>query len=154
MSKPVKPADVYVNNGWYLNLPVPGVGTNGLFETLAGLNKSTGVVEVVDAGTNRKYKFNDQIIDFGEITLTRPYNGTAADRALEVCVQTMIETGLKLEGVTAIKMHWGKEVFAFVFEGFAFSAMQMPDMDVAGTEKYTVTYTAHCDNWYILPVGK
>lgn len=152
MSKPQKPQDVYVTNGWYLNIPVPGIMADGLFETLEGMSKSSGVVEVVDAGTNRKYKFTDQLTDYGEMTLTRPYNGSAADRAMEALVTTMIENGIKVP-VSAVKMHQGKEVFTILFEGFSFSAANYPTFDVAGTEKFNVSYTAHCDGWTILPVG-
>ena len=152
MAKPQKPQDIYVTNGWYLNIPVPGIMADGLFETLEGMSKSSGVVEVVDAGTNRKYKFTDQLTDYGEMTLTRPYNGSAADRAMEALVTTMIENGIKVP-VSAVKMHQGKEVFTILFEGFSFSAANYPTFDVAGTEKFTVSYTAHCDGWTILPVG-
>lgn len=152
MAKPQKPQDIYVTNGWYLNIPVPGIMADGLFETLEGMGKSSGVVEVVDAGTNRKYKFTDQLTDYGEMTLTRPYNGSTADRAMEVLVTTMIENGIKVP-VSAVKMHQGKEVFTILFEGFSFSAANYPTFDVAGTEKFTVSYTAHCDGWTILPAG-
>ena len=152
MAKPQKPQDIYVTNGWYLNIPIPGIMADGLFETLEGMGKSSGVVEVVDAGTNRKYKFTDQLTDYGEMTLTRPYNGSAADRAMEALVTTMIENGIKVP-VSAIKMHQGKEVFTILFEGFSFSAANYPTFDVAGTEKFTVSYTAHCDGWTILPAG-
>lgn len=152
MAKPQKPQDVYVVNGWYLNIPVPGIMSDGLFETLEGMSKSSGTVEVVDSGTNRKYKFTDQLTDYGEMTLTRPYNGSAADRAMEVLVNTMIENGLKLP-VTAVKMHQGQEVLTIIFEGFAFSAANYPTFDVGGSDKFTVSYTAHCDGWTILPAG-
>ena len=152
MAKPQKPQDVYVTNGWYLNIPVPGIMADGLFETLEGMSQSSGVVEVVDAGTNRKYKFTDQLTDYGEMTLTRPYNGSTADRAMEVLVTTMIENGIKVP-VSAVKMHQGKEVFTILFEGFSFSAANYPTFDVAGTEKFIVSYTAHCDGWTILPAG-
>lgn len=152
MAKPQKPQDVYVVNGWYLNIPVPGILSDGLFETLEGMSKSSGTVEVVDAGTNRKYKFTDQLTDYGEMTLTRPYNGSAADRAMEVLVNTMIENGLKVP-VTAVKMHQGQEVLTIIFEGFAFSAAAYPTFDVGGSDKFIVSYTAHCDGWTILPAG-
>lgn len=152
MAKPQKPQDIYVTNGWYLNIPVTGIMADGLFETLEGMSKSSGVVEVVDAGTNRKYKFTDQLTDYGEMTLTRPYNGSTADRAMEALVTTMIENGIKVP-VSAVKMHQGKEVFTILFEGFSFSAANYPTFDVAGTEKFTVSYTAHCDGWTILPAG-
>jgi hypothetical protein len=152
MAKPQKPQDVYVVNGWYLNIPVPGIMSDGMFETLEGMSKSSGTVEVVDAGTNRKYKFTDQLTVYGEMTLTRPYNGSAADRAMEVLVNTMIENGIKVP-VTAVKMHQGQEVLTIIFEGFAFSAANYPTFDVGGSDKFTVSYTAHCDGWTILPAG-
>lgn len=153
MARPQKPQDVYVNNGWYLNIPIEGIQSDGLFETLSGMGMQSGVVEVVDAGTNIKYKFSDQMVDFTNMTLTRSYNGSAADRAMETLVKTMIQTGLKLP-VTAVKMHHGKEVLTIVFEGFSFSEANYPDFDVAGTDKFTVSYAAHCDGWTVLPVGE
>lgn len=151
MARPQKPQDVYVVNGWYLEIPVPGIMSDGLFETLEGLGKQSGVVEVVDAGTNRKFKFTDQLTDFSDMTLTRPYNGTAADRAMEVLVTTMIETGVKVP-VTAVKLHQGQEVFRVLFEGFAFSAANYPTFDVGGSDKFVVSYTAHCDGCEIVPL--
>ena len=152
MAKPQRPQDVYVVNGWYLNIPVAGINSDGIFETLEGMKKGSGIVEVVDAGTNRKHKFNDQIVDYGDMTLTRAYNGSPADRAMETLVNVMIENGLKLP-VTAVKMHHGKEVMTIVFEGFAFNEVNYPTMDTGGTDKFTVSYTAHCDSWTIIPVG-
>lgn len=150
MAKPQRPQDVYVTNGWYLTIPMAGIQSDGLFETLEGVGKSSGVVEVVDAGTNRKYKFTDQLTDFSEMTLTRPYNGSTADSAMEALVTTMIETGLKLP-VTATKLHHGQPVFTIAFEGFHISAVSYPSFDVAGQDKFTVSYTAHCDGWTIIP---
>ena len=152
MAKPQKPQDAYVANGWYLNIPVAGIMQNGLFETLEGMGMQSGEVQIVDAGTNRKYKFTDQLVDFTDMTLTRTYNGSSVDRAMEALVKTMIDEGLKLP-VTAVKMHHGKEVFTIMFEGFAFKEVRYPTMDVGSSEKFTVTYSAHCDGWDIVPVG-
>jgi hypothetical protein len=150
--KPQKPQDVYVANGWYLNIPVPGIMSDAIFETLEGMQKQSGTVETVDAGTNRKYKFSTQLTDYGEMTLTRSYQGNATDRALEVLVNQMIENGLKLP-VQAVKMHNGKEVFTIVFEGFRFLSANYPTFDIASEEKFTVSYGATCDGWDIIPVG-
>lgn len=152
MAKMQKPQDAYVVNGWYLNLPVPGILSEGLFETLEGMGKSSGNVEMVDAGSNHVYNFTDQLTRYNEMTLTRTYQGNATDRAMEALVSTMIETGLKLPA-TAVKMHHGNEVFTIVFEGFRFTAVKMPTLDVAGSDKFTVSYTAMCDGWEIVPVG-
>ena len=137
---------------WYLNIPVPGIMGDAIFETLEGMQKQSGTVETVDAGTNRKYKFSTQLTDYGEMTLTRSYQGNATDRALEVLVNQMIENGLKLP-VQAVKMHNGKEVFTIVFEGFRFLSANYPTFDIASEEKFTVSYGATCDGWDIIPVG-
>jgi hypothetical protein len=150
--KPQKPQDVYVANGWYLNIPVPGIMSDAIFETLEGMQKQSGTVETVDAGTNRKYKFSTQLTDYGEMTLTRSYQGNVTDRALEILVNQMIENGLKLP-VQAVKMHNGKEVFTIVFEGFRFLSANYPTFDIASEEKFTVSYGATCDGWDIIPVG-
>lgn len=150
--KPQKPQDVYVANGWYLNIPVPGIMSDAIFETLEGMQKQSGTVETVDAGTNRKYKFSTQLTDYGEMTLTRSYQGNVTDRALEILVNQMIENGLKLP-VQAVKMHNGKEVFTIVFEGFRFLSAKYPTFDISSEEKFTVSYGATCDGWDIIPVG-
>ena len=150
--KPQKPQDVYVANGWYLNIPVPGIMSDAIFETLEGMQKQSGTVETVDAGTNRKYKFSTQLTDYGEMTLTRSYQGNVTDRALEILVNQMIENGLKLP-VQAVKMHNGKEVFTIVFEGFRFLSANYPIFDISSEEKFTVSYGATCDGWDIIPVG-
>nr|DAF47670.1 MAG TPA: secretion system protein [Myoviridae sp. ctByu2] len=152
MATPQKPQDLYVANGWYLNIPVPGILSNAIFETLEGMGKTSGNVETVDAGTNRKYKFSTQITDYGEMTLTRTYQGNATDRAMETLVTTMIENGVKLP-VTAVKLHNGQEVFTVVFEGFRFNSATYPTFDIASEEKFTVSYGATCDAWSIIPVG-
>ena len=36
MATPQKPQDLYVVNGWYLNIPIPGILSNAIFETLEG----------------------------------------------------------------------------------------------------------------------
>ena len=78
MAKPQKPQDAFVANGWYLNLPVAGILSNGLFETLEGMGKSSGNVEMVDAGSNHVYNFTDQLTRYDEMTLTRTYQGNAS----------------------------------------------------------------------------
>ena len=152
MAKPQKPQDAFVANGWYLNLPVAGILSNGLFETLEGMGKSSGNVEMVDAGSNHVYNFTDQLTRYDEMTLTRTYQGNSADRAMEALVSTMIETGMKLPA-TAVKMHHGQEVFTVVFEGFRFTAARYPTFDNGSSEKFIVTYTAMCNGWEIVPTS-
>lgn len=146
MAYPQKPTDLFVTNGWYFELP--GL-VSPHFETLEGLQKTSQNVEIVDAGTNRKYKFPGQIMDFGEMTMTRTFQGTPDDKALEAMVDAMIKTGLKVNG-TLVKLHHGQEVFRVLLEGFRFAGKTWPSFDVNAEEKFLVSYTASCDDWNVL----
>jgi hypothetical protein len=107
MPKPTPPKDLFVQNGWYLELP----GLNAPhFETLEGVQENSNTVEIVDAGTNKKHKFGTQIIDYGEMTLTRTRQGTPEDALLSAMVKECIERGLKVPCV-AVKLHKQQEVF-------------------------------------------
>lgn len=143
MPKPIKPTDQYVVNGWYLELP--GL-VSPHFETLEGVEKSTGSVDIVDAGTNKRLKFSGQIVDFGEMTLTRTKQGTTDDAVLAALVQSMQSQGVKVNCV-AVKMHHGREAFRILFEGFRFAKRSLPGFDVNSESKFVETYTATCDDW-------
>lgn len=106
-------------------------------------------VEIVDAGSNKKYKFGTQILDFGEMTLTRTYQGNVDDVALETLVKQMIQEGLKLD-FPAVKLHNKREVFRLLFTGFNIHAANYPTFDVNGEDKFLVTYNATCDDWDII----
>lgn len=146
MPYPQKPTDLFVVNGWYLEMP--GL-TSPHFETLEGLQKNSTSVEIVDAGSNKKFKFPGQIEDFGELSLTRTHQGTPDDIALERMAEQMIKFGLKVNA-TAVKLHHGQPVFTVLLEGFRISSMTLPSFDVNTEEKFLVTYGASCDNWSIL----
>lgn len=143
MPYPIKPQDLYVTNGWYMELP--GL-VSPHFETLEGVQKVSQSVELVDAGTNRKYKFPGQILDFGEMTLTRTRQGTADDQTLFALVEAMIQQGVKLNAI-AVKLHHQVEVFRILFEGFRITGRTLPSFDVNAEEKFLESYTCTCDNW-------
>lgn len=152
MAKPMTPTDVMVVNGWYLDLSeISDIGIDALFQTLEGVGRSNGTVEVVDAGTNKKLKFSDQIIDFSEMTLTRTYQNNKIDKAMQDLISEMLSTGLKLDEVIAVKMHNGVQVMRYLFTGFRFSSEENPAFDTEGTEKFTVSYKATCDDYVQLP---
>lgn len=150
MAKPKKPQDALITNGWYLTLPVPGIGSDAIFETLEGIGKSTGIVQIVDAGSNHKINFGDQLVDYSELTLTRTYQNNLIDRAMETLVTMSMEEGQVFD-VVATKMHYGKPVFSILFEGFQFKSETHPSLDLAGGEKYTVSYGAVSSGYVIIP---
>lgn len=141
--KPQKPAASYVVNGWYLELP--GL-VSPRFETLSGLSMKTGTVEVVDAGTNIKYKFASQILDFSGIGLTRNMDGSADDLAMDAIVALSITAGQKFAGVL-IKMHFNNPVFSIAFDGLRFVEDNWPDFNIEGEDKLIKTYQATVDTW-------
>ncbi len=146
MPRPQKLAGLYVVNGWYLEFP-------GLisphFATLEGIEMGTEKIKHVDAGTNREFNFSGQILAFGDMTLTRPYQGTPDDVTLERLVQQMVLQGTKYL-VTAVKMHEYREIFRVVFDGFNIGRSSFPGFDVNSTEAFNVTYQATCDGYKIL----
>lgn len=149
MGAPKKPQDLYVQNGWYLE--VPGLSSPH-FETLEGVQKKANKVSLVDAGTNKKYQFGTQILDFGEITLTRSLQGNADDLKLQALVDDMIENGTKVP-VVAVKKHKGRIVYTIIFEGFNIHGYQHSTYDVNGEEKMLITYNATSDDHDVVPVG-
>ena len=147
MGRPQRPTDLYVTNGWYLDMA--GYLVSPHFETLEGIQRVSNKVEIVDAGTNKKYKFGTQIQDFGQMTLTRTYQGTIDDVSLEALVLLMITEGLKLP-VTAHKLHHKQEAFRIQFDGFNIQSTTFPTWDVNAEEKFMVSYVATCDDWNII----
>jgi len=146
MPKPQKPTNVFVTNGWYMELP--GL-VSPQFESLSGLSKKTGTVEVVDAGTNVKYKFSSQIVDFGTITLVRPYDGSSDDVLMRALVNASITEGIKYAGVL-VKRHFGNEVYRIAFEGLMFTEETYPDFNTGAEEKQNISYVANVDSWILI----
>jgi len=143
MPPPIRPTDLYVTNGWYLELP--GI-VSPHFETLEGVSQNSNTVAIVDSGTNRRYKFGTQIIDYGDMTLTRTLQGTPDDVVLDATVVAMIQLGLKVNAV-AIKLHHLVEAFRLIFEGFRVVSVAYPSFDVNGEEKFLMQYSCTCDGF-------
>lgn len=146
MSKPKRPIGAFVVNGWYLELP--GL-VSPHFQTLSGLSKKTGIVEVVDGGTGIKYKFADQILDFGQITLARTYDGSSDDSVFRQLVDQGIKSDIKYAGAL-VKLHYGQEAFRIAFEGLGFKEENYPDFNTEGSEKLLISYLATVDSWLLI----
>ena len=140
---PQKPSTQYVVNGWYLELP--GL-INPCFEEMQGITKTSGDVTIVDAGSNKKLSFSDQIIDFGKMTLNRTMQGTPDDAALAAIVMACIQQGLKFI-CNFVKLHNQAEVFRIIFQGFRFSAMSFPAFNINSGDKVLMSYPCTCDDW-------
>jgi hypothetical protein len=150
MGKPKTPIDLYVTNGWYIEIPsfasFPGLQSPH-FQTLEGLGIDSGTVDIVDAGTNIKYKFPTQILDFTEITLTRTLDGGPDDAALDILAQLCLRQGVKVPVVSIVKMHNQQEVFRVQAQGFRLLSEKFPTMDINGEDKFLMTYRATIDQY-------
>lgn len=140
--------DMMVTNGWVLE-GIPGVSLPH-FETLEGVSINSNTVETVDGITNKKKRFSTQIMDFAEMTLTRPFQSNVDDYALQIFAIACIKQGYKID-VTAVKRHKNVDVFTLLFRDFRFVSVQLPTLDVQGEEKFSVTYPATCDEWFMIP---
>lgn len=147
MPLPKKPTDLFVTNGWYLE--IPGIQSPH-FETMEGMEKGSNSVAIVDGGANVEYKFPSQIVRNGELTFTRTYQGTPEDTLLEQLADAMMH-GV-LVNCSVVKMHHNTEVFRLLLEGFRFVGYKYPTFDVNAEEKFTVTFQATVHKWTKLPV--
>jgi hypothetical protein len=156
MPRPLKPTDLLVANGWYLEGLVNSIGATIIsphFETLSGLQKTANSVEIVDAGTNKKHKFPTQILDFGELTLTRTDQANNEDIIMATMADDMILRGLKIPQVQLVKLHHQQEIFRIILFDFRISAYTYPDFDIASEDKFIISYTATIDDWLRIPTG-
>lgn len=141
--------DLMVVNGWYLT-GIPGVQSPN-FETLEGLQINGSNVETVDGVTNKKKRFSSQLVDFGEGTLTRPFQSNVDDYALQIFSIACIRQGYKVD-VNAIKRHKNRDVASFLLKDFRIGSVQFPTFNVEGEEKFVVTYPFTYDDLFVVPL--
>lgn len=146
MAKPRSPKDLLVTNGWWLE--IQGL-VSPHFQTVEGLALNTGTVDIVDAGSQIKYKFSGQVLDSQELTLTRTLDGSADDATLDAIFDRCVRDGYKFN-CSIVKTHNGIEVFRYSIVGFRFATKSLPTLDVNAEEKYTLTYTATNDYFFKL----
>jgi hypothetical protein len=141
MAKPRTPKTLYVNNGWWMEIPTL---VSPHFQTLEGVGIGTGTVDIVDAGSQIKYKFSSQVLDANEMTLTRTLDGSSDDATMNALFDRCVRDGYKFN-CSFVKTHNGAEVFRYSFVGFRFVTKSDPTLDVNGEDKYLMSYTATCD---------
>jgi phage tail-like protein len=110
---------------------------------------SEGEIEAIeqpDAGSNVTHKISSGIIKYGDVTLERNMDGTAADAAFLTWFKTMFTldgtgTGSKLRRHGSIvKKQFGVEVLRFAFEGAWIKSSKFSDLDASasGLMKQTI----------------
>jgi len=107
-----------------------------------GITKVSGLsegeidsIDQADGGANIMHKISAGIIKYGDITLERNMDGSAADDAFKTWFYTMfsldgtgIGSGLRRSG-SIVKKQFGVEVLRFVFEGAWMKSSKFTDLD-------------------------
>ena len=135
------PVDAIPINGWVME--IPGL-TNPHITKVTNINRKTGVISVVDGGTNRKFHFSDGILEHEALGLVRVRDGTADDKAFSQLFQNVVETGQKIDG-TLRQFRHGRVVLKLRFMGMLCAEEKFPDMDVESGDKAVTTITAQLD---------
>ena len=140
------PNDLIPVYGWVLDLP--GM-SSPQFHKLQGLSKKTGVMTIIDGGTNTAFNFSDGIEENGPVTITRPRNGSADDKAFASFIASAIATGKKINGSMTQRRH-GKVVLKILLTGLLMNDYKLTDFDTQSKgdgAKSDQTYIAHVDHW-------
>jgi phage tail-like protein len=125
---------------------IEGIDSPGITK-VTGL--SDGEVEAIDqpdGGANITHKISSGIVKYGDITLERNLDGSAADAAFKNWFQTMFKidgtgTGSQLRRHgSVVKKQFGAEVLRFAFEGAWIKSSKFTDLDAAtsGLMKQTI----------------
>jgi phage tail-like protein len=126
-----------------------------------GITKVTGLsdgeidaVDQADAGANITHKISAGIIKYGDVTLERNMDGTAADGAFKDWFYTMftldgtgIGSGLRRSG-SIVKKQFGKEVLRFVFEGAWIKSSKFSDLDAGANALMKQTIVLAIERMY------
>ena len=138
-----KPTDALTANHFYFE--VPGL-ISPHFQKLEGISKKSGEVVIVDGSTNIKHKFSSQLKEFGDITLTRVYDGTVDDVTMRALTDQCLNEGFRFDG-NLVKMHNGQEAFRIIFMGLRIKEVQHPNLDTGSEERYEVKYICSVSEW-------
>ena len=138
-----KPTDSITTGHWYFE--IPGL-ISPHFQALEGISRETGEVTVVDGATNITHKFSAQIKKFGDITLTRPYDGSVDDVSVNALYRKCEDEGFRFDG-SLVKMHNGKEVFRILFMGMRIKRREHPNLATEGEDRYDVKYVCSVSQW-------
>lgn len=137
--------DIIPTNGWLMDIN-GGVLVSPHITKVTGLNKKTGVIEIVDGGTNRKLSFSDGISDYGKIGLHRDRDGSPADAAFAKFIDDCIANGKKVAG-TLVQYRFAKLVMQIDFKGLLMHDFKLGDLNTKGTDPHEQSYDAPVDQW-------
>ena len=135
------PVDAIPANGFIMELP--GL-TSPHIEKVSGISKETGTIEQIDGGTNRTFYFSDGILKHGELTFSRPRDGSADDAAFAAFFDQMVASGKKFNG-TLLQYRFSQIVLKIQFQGLLCFKFALTDMELGTSNKAEQTYQAKVD---------
>lgn len=103
---------------------------------------SDGEVEAIDqpdGGASITHKISSGVVKYGDLTIERNMDGSAADKAFKDWFNTMFKLDGTGKGSTlrrsgsVVKKQFGQEVMRFVFEGAWIKSSKFSDLDAASS---------------------
>jgi hypothetical protein len=134
------------NNGWIVD--IDGLDTPH-FHKLQGLSRKTGIMKIVDGATRKKFIFNDEVVDYGPITLVRARDNSAADKQITDWVKVAFKDGEKRNG-SFVQYHRGQEVLRILFTGLTVSENTYGDFDTMASgdgARSDITVVCEVEHW-------
>jgi phage tail-like protein len=125
---------------------IEGIDSPGITKVGGLTDGEVEAIDQPDGGANITHKISSGIIKYGDITLERNMDGSAADAAFKTWFQTMFTidgTGkgsqLRRNG-SVVKKQFGAEVLRFAFEGAWIKSSKFTDLDAStsGLMKQTI----------------
>jgi len=125
---------------------IDGIDSPGITKVSGLTDGEVESIDQPDGGSNITHKISSGIVKYGDVTLERNMDGSAADGAFQSWFQTMFKidgsgTGSQLRRHgSVVKKQFGKEVLRFVFEGAWIKSSKFADLDAAssGLMKQTI----------------
>jgi phage tail-like protein len=125
---------------------IEGIESPGVTK-VSGLSEGdVDAIDQPDGGANITHKISSGIIKYGDVTIERNMDGSAADKAFKDWFQEIFKidgtgTGSKLRrNGSIVKKQFGVEVLRFAFEGAWIKSSKFSDLDAAssGLMKQTI----------------
>lgn len=117
---------------------IEGIESPGITKVSGLSDGEVDAVDQPDGGSMFVHKISSGNMKFGDLTLERNMDGSAADAAFKTWFQTMFKldgtglgSGLRRNG-SVVKKQFGQEVLRFAFEGAWIKSSKFTDLD-AGT---------------------
>ena len=125
---------------------IEGIESPGITKVTGLTDGEVDAIDQPDGGANITHKISSGIIKYGDLSLERNMDGSAADQAFKQWFQEMfsidgsgIGSKLRRHG-SVVKKQFGVEILRFAFEGAWMKSSKFSDLDAgsSGLMKQTI----------------